>query len=215
MSGTSTRCWTACPPSPRWHGSCWRSAPMASARCCGALSLATPSRRSGSPGWPRGPIPDSGGATRYLALSYWPELMGAAGVMLIGQVAMSFVGPLDQYAPPPIWGPTPRDAGLRQPVAVLDPGHRRGVGRSCRAAGACRRAESRAIPRVRGPWREVVAADGEAGRRRRGGIGLAAGALGRFGAVPARRLYGGEYPGRGAGALLRWGCCNCRSILAC
>lgn len=29
---------------------------------------------------------------------HWPELMGAAGVMLIGQVAMSFVGPLDQYA---------------------------------------------------------------------------------------------------------------------
>ena len=26
--------------------------------------------------------------------------------------------------------------------------------------------------------------------------------LGRFGAVPARRLYGGEYPGRGAGAAL-------------
>ena len=34
-----------------------------------ALSLATPSRRSGSPGWPRGPIPDSGGATLYLALA--------------------------------------------------------------------------------------------------------------------------------------------------
>jgi len=29
---------------------------------------------------------------------HWPELMRAAGVMLIGQVAMSFVGPLDQYA---------------------------------------------------------------------------------------------------------------------
>lgn len=29
---------------------------------------------------------------------HWPELMSAAGVMLIGQVAMSFVGPLDQYA---------------------------------------------------------------------------------------------------------------------
>ncbi|CAB3812812.1 lipid II flippase MurJ [Achromobacter aegrifaciens] len=29
---------------------------------------------------------------------HWPELLGAAGVMLIGQVAMSFVGPLDQYA---------------------------------------------------------------------------------------------------------------------
>ncbi len=28
---------------------------------------------------------------------HWPELMSAAGVMLIGQVAMSFVGPLDQY----------------------------------------------------------------------------------------------------------------------
>lgn len=27
----------------------------------------------------------------------WPELVKAAGVMLVGQVAMSFVGPLDQY----------------------------------------------------------------------------------------------------------------------
>ncbi|MGY6273321.1 murein biosynthesis integral membrane protein MurJ [Achromobacter denitrificans] len=33
-----------------------------------------------------------------LRSSHWPELMSAAGVMLIGQVAMSFVGPLDQYA---------------------------------------------------------------------------------------------------------------------
>ena len=32
--------------------------------------------------------------------------MGAAGVMLIGQVAMSFVGPLDQYAAANL-GPTP------------------------------------------------------------------------------------------------------------
>ncbi len=39
-------------------------------------------------GWPR----------FTLRSPYWPELMGAAGVMLIGQVAMSFVGPLDQYA---------------------------------------------------------------------------------------------------------------------
>ncbi|CCN21651.1 putative membrane protein [Bordetella bronchiseptica 1289] len=29
---------------------------------------------------------------------HWPELAAAAGVMLVGQVAMSFVGPLDQYA---------------------------------------------------------------------------------------------------------------------
>ncbi|AUL46067.1 hypothetical protein BBB39_02850 [Bordetella trematum] len=29
---------------------------------------------------------------------HWPELAAAAGVMLIGQVAMSFVNPLDQYA---------------------------------------------------------------------------------------------------------------------
>jgi len=29
---------------------------------------------------------------------HWPELMRAAGIMLVGQVAMSFVGPLDQYA---------------------------------------------------------------------------------------------------------------------
>lgn len=28
---------------------------------------------------------------------HWPGLMAAAGVMLIGQVAMSFVGPIDQY----------------------------------------------------------------------------------------------------------------------
>ena len=28
---------------------------------------------------------------------HWPELITAAGVMLVGQVAMSFVGPLDQY----------------------------------------------------------------------------------------------------------------------
>lgn len=33
-----------------------------------------------------------------LRSSHWPELMGAVGVMLIGQVAMGFVGPLDQYA---------------------------------------------------------------------------------------------------------------------
>ncbi|WP_459615718.1 murein biosynthesis integral membrane protein MurJ [Bordetella sp. 2513F-2] len=29
---------------------------------------------------------------------HWPQLAAAAGVMLVGQVAMSFVGPLDQYA---------------------------------------------------------------------------------------------------------------------
>ena len=28
---------------------------------------------------------------------YWPDLVKAAGIMLIGQVAMSFVGPIDQY----------------------------------------------------------------------------------------------------------------------
>ncbi|CAM4011576.1 Virulence factor MviN [Bordetella tumulicola] len=28
---------------------------------------------------------------------HWPELLSAAGIMLVGQVAMSFVGPLDQY----------------------------------------------------------------------------------------------------------------------
>lgn len=28
---------------------------------------------------------------------HWPDLMRAAGVMMIGQVAMSFVGPIDQY----------------------------------------------------------------------------------------------------------------------
>ena len=32
-----------------------------------------------------------------LSSGHWPELVKAAGVMLIGQVAMSFVGPLDQY----------------------------------------------------------------------------------------------------------------------
>lgn len=39
-----------------------------------------------------------GAPTLTLRSPHWPELMGAAGVMLIGQVAMSFVGPLDQYA---------------------------------------------------------------------------------------------------------------------
>lgn len=28
---------------------------------------------------------------------YWPDLVKAAGVMLVGQIAMSFVGPIDQY----------------------------------------------------------------------------------------------------------------------
>lgn len=32
-----------------------------------------------------------------LASSHWPELVKAAGIMLVGQVAMSFVGPIDQY----------------------------------------------------------------------------------------------------------------------
>ncbi|VFR67019.1 UDP-glucose 4-epimerase [plant metagenome] len=32
-----------------------------------------------------------------LRSEHWPELVKAAGVMLIGQVAMSFVGPIDQY----------------------------------------------------------------------------------------------------------------------
>lgn len=32
-----------------------------------------------------------------LASDHWPDLVKAAGVMLIGQVAMSFVGPIDQY----------------------------------------------------------------------------------------------------------------------
>src|SRR5690606_24611735 len=27
----------------------------------------------------------------------WPDLVKAAGVMLVGQIAMSFVGPIDQY----------------------------------------------------------------------------------------------------------------------
>jgi len=32
-----------------------------------------------------------------MSSTHWPELVKAAGVMLVGQVAMSFVGPLDQY----------------------------------------------------------------------------------------------------------------------
>lgn len=32
-----------------------------------------------------------------LTSAHWPDLVKAAGVMLIGQVAMSFVGPIDQY----------------------------------------------------------------------------------------------------------------------
>ena len=32
-----------------------------------------------------------------LQAEQWPELVKAAGIMLVGQVAMSFVGPLDQY----------------------------------------------------------------------------------------------------------------------
>jgi putative peptidoglycan lipid II flippase len=32
-----------------------------------------------------------------LASPHWPELVKAAGIMLVGQVAMSFVGPIDQY----------------------------------------------------------------------------------------------------------------------
>src|SRR5690606_10892564 len=32
-----------------------------------------------------------------LASTHWPELVKAAGIMLVGQVAMSFVGPIDQY----------------------------------------------------------------------------------------------------------------------
>ena len=32
-----------------------------------------------------------------MSSAHWPELVKAAGVMLIGQVAMSFVGPFDQY----------------------------------------------------------------------------------------------------------------------
>lgn len=41
----------------------------------------------------------SGGAPLFSVRSpHWPFLMRAFGIMLIGQVAMSFVGPLDQYA---------------------------------------------------------------------------------------------------------------------
>lgn len=49
------------------------------------LSLAK--KADGMWGWPR------------LSLSspQWPDLVKAAGVMLIGQIAMSFVGPIDQY----------------------------------------------------------------------------------------------------------------------
>src|SRR3546814_311803 len=32
-----------------------------------------------------------------LSSHHWPELVKAAGVMLVGQLAMSFVGPIDQY----------------------------------------------------------------------------------------------------------------------
>lgn len=32
-----------------------------------------------------------------LSAEYWPDLVKAAGVMMVGQVAMSFVGPIDQY----------------------------------------------------------------------------------------------------------------------
>lgn len=49
------------------------------------LSLAK--RADGMWGWPR----------LGLGSSQWPDLVKAAGVMLIGQVAMSFVGPIDQY----------------------------------------------------------------------------------------------------------------------
>lgn len=32
-----------------------------------------------------------------LSSPYWSGIMGAAGIMLVGQIAMSFVGPIDQY----------------------------------------------------------------------------------------------------------------------
>src|SRR5690606_29558839 len=32
-----------------------------------------------------------------LSAHQWPDLVKAAGVMLVGQIAMSFVGPIDQY----------------------------------------------------------------------------------------------------------------------
>ncbi|MYN14614.1 hypothetical protein GSY71_15855 [Pusillimonas sp. TS35] len=32
-----------------------------------------------------------------LASAHWPELVKASGIMLLGQIAMSFVGPIDQY----------------------------------------------------------------------------------------------------------------------
>src|SRR3546814_21181222 len=32
-----------------------------------------------------------------LSSHHWPELVTAAGVMLVGQLAMNFVGPIDQY----------------------------------------------------------------------------------------------------------------------
>jgi len=42
---------------------------------------------------------DNVGATPRLGFQspYWPQLVAAAGIMLVGQVAMSVVGPLDQY----------------------------------------------------------------------------------------------------------------------
>ncbi|WP_353147170.1 lipid II flippase MurJ [Pollutimonas bauzanensis] len=49
------------------------------------LSLAA--KADGMWGWPK----------LGLTSHQWPDLVKAAGVMLIGQVAMSFVGPLDQY----------------------------------------------------------------------------------------------------------------------
>lgn len=52
-----------------------------------AWLLRLASRADGSVGLPR----------LGLSTHHWPDLMKAAGVMLIGQVAMSFVGPIDQY----------------------------------------------------------------------------------------------------------------------
>lgn len=114
--------------------------------------------------------------------------------------------------PPPIWGQRQRDAGLRQPVAVLILGIGAvSVGRAAlpvladvQSRGDTARARSMALK-----WSLLMVLAG-AGAVALGWLLAPWGVSVLFqrGAFTAENT-------QAVAQVLRWGCCNCRSILAC
>ena len=177
-----------------------------------ALSLATPSRRSGSPGWPRGPIPDSGGATRYLAL--------AALAGIDGRRRRDADRPGgDELCRPA--GPVCRRQSGANANATL--------GYASRLLSLILGIGAVSVGRAALPVLADVQSRGDTARARSMALkwsllmvlaGAGAVALGWLLApwgvsvLFQRGAFTAENT-QAVAQVLRWGCCNCRSILAC